>query len=192
MEWKKKIKPCIKYMVVSLCIICFASCNNTLKITTNDTYEVTFLPDGSVVYLNHNSAIKYDKEFDSRVIELNGEAFFNVKADGSTFLVTTEFGDIKVIGTEFNVKTVADRIEVDVKSGLVELKTKYNGSKVEKGMKAIYKEGDKTVQQIKSNKEFRKWTQSLKSEFKKLGKDLTPMLKKVGKELKKAGQEIAK
>ncbi len=179
-------------MYVSLGILCFACGTSTLEIATKDNYEVVYLPDGSTVYLNHNSTIKYDKEFNPRIIELQGEAFFTVRVDESIFLVTTEFGDIEVLGTEFNVKTAANHVEVDVKSGLVELKTEYNNSKVKKGVKAVYKEGNKKIQEMKSNKEFRKWTRSLKSEFKKLGKDVRPLLKNVDKELKKASQEISK
>jgi ferric-dicitrate binding protein FerR (iron transport regulator) len=192
MEYKEIIKPYVKYLYVCLGMLCFTCGTNTLEITTKDNYEVAYLPDGSAVYLNHNSTIKYDKEFDPRTIELNGEAFFTVITDESIFLVTTEFGDIEVLGTEFNVKTAANQVEVDVKSGLVELKTEYNNSKVKKGFKAVYKEGDKKIQEIKSNKEFRKWTRSLKSELKRLGKDLKPLLKNVDKEFKKAGQEISK
>ncbi len=182
----------MKYMYVSLGILCSACGTSTLEITTKDNYEVAYFPDGSTVYLNHNSTIKYDQEFDPRIIELNGEAFFTVTTDESTFLVTTQFGDIEVLGTEFNVKTAANQVEVDVKSGLVELKTEYNKSKVKKGVKAVYKEDDKIVQQMTSNKEFRKWTRSLKSEFKKLGKDIRPLLKNMDKESKKASQEISK
>jgi ferric-dicitrate binding protein FerR (iron transport regulator) len=165
---------------------------NASEIVTKEIYEAVSLPDRSVVYLNHNSTIKYNEEFDPRIIELNGEAFFTVIPDESTFLVTTEFGDIQVLGTEFNVKTAVNQVEVDVKSGLVELKTEYNRSKVKKEVKVVYKKGDKIIQEIKSNKDFRKWTRSLKREFKRLGKDLRPLLKNVDKEFKKAGQEISK
>ncbi|MFX0556118.1 FecR domain-containing protein [Maribacter sp. CXY002] len=190
MNYSKKIIVFIKLMTFSLCIFCCACDSDTLEMTTKENYEVAHLPDGSVVYLNHNSTIRHAKEFNPRVIELKGEAFFIVQPDGSEFLVTTEFGDIEVLGTEFNVKTTVNQVEVDVKNGLVALKTAYNNSEIKKGAKAVYKEGEKTVRQLKSNEEFKKWTQSLKREFKKLGKDIKPVLKNVGKEFKKVGKEI--
>ena len=78
---------------------------------------------------------------------------------------------------------------VDVKKGLVELKTAYNTSKIKKGIKAIYRDGEHTVKQIKSKKEYRKWIRSLQKELNKLGKELKPALKEIGNEFKKAGKK---
>lgn len=192
MQLRKKIRPYIKHLYIGLVALCFGCGTNTLEISTEKNYEVVHLPDGSTVYLNHNSAITYDQGFNPRIIGLEGEAFFTVKADESIFLVTTEYGDVEVLGTEFNVKAAAKQLVVDVKSGLVELKTQFDNSKIEKGLKGIYKDGNKAVQRIKSDKEFRKWTRLLKKEFKRLGKDIRPLLKNVDKELKKAGKEIKK
>jgi hypothetical protein len=182
----------LKYTSVGLCILFFGCATNTLKITTKTNFEVIDLPDGSQIYLNHDSNITYDKDFDSRTIALEGEAFFKVVANEIPFLVTTEFGEIKVLGTEFNVKTATNQIEVDVRKGLVELKTEYDHSKVKKGMKAIYTDGEKAIRKIRSSQKFKKWIKSLKTEFLKLGKEIKPVIKSVGKEFKKMGKEVGK
>lgn len=64
------------------------------------------LPDGSVVRLNSGSYLSYPQMFgkEDREVELSGEAFFNVsKEAGKKFIVHTEYIDIEVLGTTFNV-----------------------------------------------------------------------------------------
>lgn len=63
------------------------------------------LPDGSSVWLNSGSVIKYPNRFkEERVVELNGEAYFNVEKQKEPFKVKTKYGEVEVFGTEFNVK----------------------------------------------------------------------------------------
>lgn len=166
------------------------SCSTAIEIVTEENYEVVVLPDGSQVYLNRQSKISYKEDFTPRTINLHGEAFFYVTPSETTFMVTTQHGDVLVLGTEFNVKTTSKQIAVDVKKGVVELKTAYDQSTIKKGIKAIYKDGEQAVQQIKSDKEYRKWIRSLEKDFKKLGKELRPILKEIGNDLKKAGKKI--
>lgn len=69
------------------------------------------LPDGSVVWLNAGSTLRYSDHFDkdNRRLELEGEGYFSVKKDnGRTFVVKTEACDITVKGTRFNVSAYAD------------------------------------------------------------------------------------
>ncbi len=66
------------------------------------------LPDGSKIWLNAGSKLKYPKEFapHSREVYLEGEAFFEVaKDDHKQFLVKTHDIIVKVFGTRFNVKS---------------------------------------------------------------------------------------
>ncbi|MHA7057296.1 FecR family protein [Aquimarina sp. M1] len=173
-------------------LLLFIGCTDTTTVTTGKKYRSINLPDGSLALLNHNSSIKYNEDFNLRNVKLEGEAFFDVVAHEHPFVVITDHGEVKVLGTEFNVKATTNQLEVDVKEGLVELKTAYNQSKLKKGVKVVYKEGEKTFQQIKSNQEFKKWTKELKAEFKKLGKEIKPAAKNIGKEFKEVGKEIKK
>lgn len=62
------------------------------------------LPDGSRVLLNAGSKITYrpDRWDDKRSLNLDGEAYFDVRP-GHTFAVSTNGGDVTVLGTKFNV-----------------------------------------------------------------------------------------
>ncbi|MDL2255416.1 FecR domain-containing protein [Parabacteroides sp. OttesenSCG-928-K15] len=64
------------------------------------------LPDGTKVWLNSSSSIKYPMKFvgDEREIYLDGEAFFQVEKDvEKPFIVQTKQSSITVLGTAFNV-----------------------------------------------------------------------------------------
>ena len=63
------------------------------------------LPDGSKVWLNSGSTLSYGNNFRNiRSVSLEGEAYFEVKKSKTPFIVSTPFGDLKVMGTAFNVK----------------------------------------------------------------------------------------
>lgn len=73
------------------------------------------LPDSSYIYLNANSVIKYnvDGAKGNREVFLEGEAWFNVqKSERKPFIVHTHFYDVKVKGTEFNLKAYNNDDEV--------------------------------------------------------------------------------
>lgn len=66
------------------------------------------LPDGSEVWLNAESTITFPSSFigGERRVELSGEAYFKVARNArKPFTVTTERMDIKVLGTEFNMRS---------------------------------------------------------------------------------------
>ncbi len=90
--------------------------------------EIT-LPDGSTVVLNARSSLRYPNKFitDNRMIEIKGEAYFQVSKDKEhPFIVRTDVGDVKVLGTSFDVKAYKDDklFSVSVKTGKVEVKMK--------------------------------------------------------------------
>lgn len=84
---------------------------NSLTTPKGGTYQIT-LPDGSSVWLNANSTLKYPSRFDGneRVVELEGEAYFDVSHQASLvpFLVKTDKQTVEVLGTEFNVSAYSD------------------------------------------------------------------------------------
>lgn len=65
------------------------------------------LTDGTVVWLNAGSTLRYADNFNAknRVVELEGEAYFEVEkqSDKTPFLVKTGCYDVVVKGTKFNV-----------------------------------------------------------------------------------------
>ena len=82
------------------------------------------LPDGSIVTLNRKSSISHPQQFEgkTREVRLTGEAFFDVKPDKSKpFLISVNDVTVKVVGTSFNVKDNAEKTEVIVETGIVEV-----------------------------------------------------------------------
>ena len=64
------------------------------------------LPDGSIVYLNAESKLKFNQDLKNRVAYLEGEAYFEVAPNKKIpFLVHCNNLDIKVLGTAFNVNS---------------------------------------------------------------------------------------
>ena len=80
---------------------------NTLKIPRGGEFRLK-LSDGTNVYLNSASELKYPVRFDEkeRKVYLSGEAYFEVTKDSDRpFYVVTEEVQVRVYGTEFNVNT---------------------------------------------------------------------------------------
>ena len=95
-----------------------------ISCTTETTTMIAQLPDGSQVTLNTGSSLKYQKKFgkDQRMVELTGEAYFEVSPDQSRpFIVNTDKIKIQVLGTSFNVNAYKNNavIEVVVNTGQV-------------------------------------------------------------------------
>ncbi|HEY4147520.1 MAG TPA: FecR domain-containing protein [Chitinophagaceae bacterium] len=75
--------------------------------TKNGSKSKIELPDGTQVWLNVGSRIKYDGNYgkENRELTLTGEAYFDVARDASKpFILHTGKMDVKVLGTVFNVK----------------------------------------------------------------------------------------
>ena len=78
---------------------------NVLTTSKQGNIKVT-LYDGSHVWLNAGSELRYPNAFvgNKRIVYLKGEAFFEVAKDAvHPFIVNTAAGDVKVLGTGFDV-----------------------------------------------------------------------------------------
>ena len=65
------------------------------------------LPDGSKVWLNSGSVLRYPVEFlgPNRSVELTGEAYFEVaKKKEKPFIVRADQSEVRVLGTKFDIK----------------------------------------------------------------------------------------
>lgn len=84
---------------------------NTLRTPNGGHYKVV-LADGTKVWLNAASQLKYPADFKNlkeRKIELMGEAYFEVTKDPAhPFIVQTDDQQIRVLGTHFNVNAYHD------------------------------------------------------------------------------------
>lgn len=90
---------------------------NTLKVPYGKHFELQ-LSDGSIVYLNAGSSLKYPVSFlnnKNRVVFLTGEAFLEVEKDTARpFIVTANDLNIRVLGTKFNVSAYPEDAVKDV------------------------------------------------------------------------------
>ena len=91
-----------------------------------DAITKVTLPDGSKVWLNHSSTLRYPAMFhgDSRMVELIGEGYFDVASNPKIpFIVKAGDIQVKALGTEFNILAYPDedRIETSLINGQVEL-----------------------------------------------------------------------
>jgi transmembrane sensor len=110
----------------------FATNQELQVIVPNGQRSQLVLPDGTKVWLNSGSTFRYPNNFLSQVREvyLEGEAFFNVTHKGNKpFIVHLKDNlEVKVVGTEFNVKCYEDdkTIETTLVKGIVDFQ-KRNG-----------------------------------------------------------------
>jgi transmembrane sensor len=95
------------------------------------TRTTLVLPDGTRVWLNSNSKLRYDSGFNSsdREVVLEGEAFFDViKNAAHPFIVHATSLDIEVLGTSFEVKSYPQdaTVETTLFRGAIEVRRKGN------------------------------------------------------------------
>ncbi|GAB3352367.1 hypothetical protein GCM10027566_11570 [Arachidicoccus ginsenosidivorans] len=93
---------------------------NTLNTPRGRQFQIE-LPDGTKVWLNASSSLRFPTVFDkdNRTVELSGEAYFEVKHNEQhPFQVKVKDQLIEDIGTKFNVKAYSD--ESVTKTALVE------------------------------------------------------------------------
>jgi transmembrane sensor len=115
------------------------------QVSVNQAYNEVFssvdaitkvtLPDGSNVWLNHSSSLKYPAIFhgNARRVELNGEGYFEVSHNSKMpFIVNTGELQIKAIGTTFNIMAYPeeDRIETSLIIGQVKLQRTESDGKI--------------------------------------------------------------
>lgn len=117
----KRFYSAAAVLIVLLTGYYFLFYNTATTFETQIAQTKTFhLPDGSEVLLNAASKVTFNerKWADKRALDLEGEAYFQVKK-GRTFSVKTTDGVVKVLGTHFNVKQRKNYFEASCFEGLV-------------------------------------------------------------------------
>ena len=87
---------------------------NTVSTPNGGLYNLT-LSDGSVVWLNAASSVRYPTIFtgSERVVEITGEAYFEVAQNQEKpFKVISRGQTVEVLGTQFNINSYADEVNV--------------------------------------------------------------------------------
>ncbi len=118
---------------------------NVLSTPRAGQFSLT-LPDGSRVWLNNASSLRYPVSFtgNSREVELNGEAYFEIAKDAAhPFRVSVHRGNhistVEVLGTSFNVMAYDD--ENAERTTLVEGSVRF----VNEGSSALLKPEEQSV-----------------------------------------------
>ncbi len=101
---------------------------NELRTPRGGGYQLK-LADGTQVWLNAGSSLKYPVTFNDtlREVILQGEAYFDVTRMGSPFIVHSTAMNVRVLGTTFNVTAYPD--EDQYRATLVEGKVRVEVSK---------------------------------------------------------------
>lgn len=96
---------------------------NTINIPRGGQYSLS-LPDGSKVWLNAATSFRFPTQMNGkeRIVELDGEAYFEVAKSKQPFLVKVRDMQVEVLGTHFNIMAYKD--EANINTTLLEGKVK--------------------------------------------------------------------
>ena len=137
---------------------------HTLKTPRGKDFQVT-LPDGTIVWLNVESTLRYPSRFagKERMVELTGEAYFKVSKDAEhPFVVRTKHLTTRVLGTSFNFRSYDNEAShVTLVEGEVAVNT--SGSSISHTLKPgqnarIDPEGNIQIQQV-NTQAYTAWTE---------------------------------
>ncbi|MDR1200722.1 MAG: FecR family protein [Tannerellaceae bacterium] len=143
---KKSIKPFIKWVasIAAIFMLLLATgitvyfydqgksnlSDTTVAVEKGQKASI-ILPDGTKVWINSDSEVTYGTHFNhkERVVQLHGEAFFEVTPDKErAFIVQTGGIAVKVLGTSFNIKSYDDEehISIALMTGKVDVESDYD------------------------------------------------------------------
>ncbi len=116
---------------------------NTISTPRGGQYQV-ILPDGTKVWLNAASSLKFPTAFagNQRNVELTGEAYFEVtKNPAKPFKVNVNNLDVKVLGTHFNIMAYGDEdaIKTTLLEGSVQLTSGNTSNLLKPDQQGIFK-----------------------------------------------------
>ncbi len=123
-----------------------ATVYNTIATPRGGQYQVT-LSDGSKIWLNASSSLRFPTEFrgDTREVEISGEVYFEIAPNKSRpFRVKVKQMEVQVLGTHFNVMAYDDEnsIKTTLLEGALQVSNGANSTLVAPGQQAILnKEG---------------------------------------------------
>lgn len=141
----RKIQPWFRYAAAAILIgvisVAGILYSNFQQVTISTPYgqlQNVVLPDGSMVTLNANSNLKYDRNWndhDTREVWIEGEAFLKVKhlhkngpvTNHQRFVVHTGAVIVEVLGTSFNVNDRRRHTEVALLEGKISLNLNNEG-----------------------------------------------------------------
>ncbi|WP_316799745.1 FecR family protein [Pedobacter frigidisoli] len=130
--------------------------NNLLATSSGEQYRVA-LPDGSEVWLNASSTLKYPVSFvglKERRIELTGEGYFEVAKDPLVpFIVVSGGQEVQVLGTHFNISSYAqdEKSYTTLLEGSIVLKAAEKNMILKPGQQACVSKAEVSVMNVESS-----------------------------------------
>jgi transmembrane sensor len=123
---------------------------NTLNVPRGSKVVTIKLSDGTQVWLNSESSLRYPASFrgTERKVEITGEAYFEVAHNTTMpFLVKKDAMEIKVFGTHFNINTYEDEgiNKVTLLEGSIQISISNHQTLLKPGQQAQIKEDIKLV-----------------------------------------------
>lgn len=125
------------------------------------------LADGTKVWLNSRSKLKFPDRFqkDTRNVELDGEGYFEVThKEEAPFTVHTSRYDVKVLGTEFNVKAYnsKNQFETSLLKGCVEVSDANKSQIVRlRPDEKVISDGSQLIRSVILDKNYFRWKEGL-------------------------------
>ncbi len=156
---------------------------NTLNTPRGGQYMVV-LPDGSKVWLNASSSLRFPTAFvgKKREVELTGEAYFEVaKNKEMPFYVNVKGMQVEVLGTHFNVNAYADdnSIKTSLLEGSVKISRDGASDFLKPGQQAVLRKSDSNIEIKPANMdEVMAWKNGL---FQFSGANITTIMKEIGR-----------
>ncbi|SEA36004.1 FecR family protein [Pedobacter hartonius] len=124
---------------------------NSVETPKGGQYQI-ILEDGTKVWLNAASSLKYPLAFDGkeRKVELNGEAYFEVaKNKSKPFRVVTDHQVVEVLGTHFDINSYTDEpfTRTSLLEGSVRVTSLASNAKVviKPGQQSVLKSGSSSA-----------------------------------------------
>lgn len=139
--------------------------NDTMK--TETVYNMVTVPrggeyklvlaDGTIVWLNSDSHIRYPVTFsgDTRQVELEGEAYFEVAKDKEKpFIVRMNEYNVRVTGTQFNVRNYSnENLATTLVEGRVQIEKKGRVDRLRPGQQAILENNEIRIRTVNVNEQ---------------------------------------
>jgi transmembrane sensor len=135
---------------------------NMVSTPKGGQYQVN-LPDGTKVWLNASSSLKFSAAFTGhkkRVVELTGEGYFEVAKVNKPFIVETKEQEVEVLGTHFNISSYANDgetkttlLEGTVKVSANNVKNNIEGIILKPGQQAMLKAGQLNIKAVDAGAE---------------------------------------
>ncbi|MCX2449769.1 FecR domain-containing protein [Pedobacter sp. PLR] len=128
---------------------------NLIETPKGGQYQI-HLPDGTNVWLNSSSSLKYPAQFAGaeRKVMLDGEAYFEVaKRKSQPFKVITNKEEVEVYGTHFNVNAYEDEsfIRTTLLEGSVKVTRGNHSTMLKPGQQCLMDQGAFQVRMVNTN-----------------------------------------